>query len=92
MASKKDNEGRVSSLNRLFGFKGAKYVKSKGSRTGSRMIGREFYLGGEYGRSYLGYRSAKSSKKISDNLTTPEMEEFLKGYRKGLTQKKSDFK
>ena len=54
--------------------------------------GREFILGGEYGRSYLGYQSSKSFKKISQNLTSGELEEFLKGYRAGLTTKKRDFK
>lgn len=85
MASKKENENRVASINRILGFKGKRTNNGK-------FIGKEFYLGGEYGRVVLQYRSSKSSKRISDNLTTSEMEEFLKGYRKGLTTKKSDFK
>tara|TARA_R110000822_G_C15285535_1_gene490551 strand:+ start:855 stop:1112 length:258 start_codon:yes stop_codon:yes gene_type:complete len=85
MASKKENKNRVTGLNRLLGFKG--YKASRG-----KYVGKEFYLGGEYGRTYLGYRSVRTNKKISGNLTSGEMEEFLIGYRKGLTTKKSDFK
>ena len=87
MASKKENENKVSRLNSLMNFKGNKYnVKTRKS------TGKEFYIGGEYSRVYLGYKSGKTNKKISDNLTNNEFEEFLKGFRKGLTTKKSDFK
>jgi len=86
MASKKDNENRVSRLNSLMGFKRTYNTKTR------KYKGREFNLGGEYGRTYLGYTSNKSFKKISGNLTAGEMEEFLLGYRAGLTTKKSDFK
>tara|TARA_R100001086_G_scaffold122768_1_gene63168 strand:+ start:768 stop:1031 length:264 start_codon:yes stop_codon:yes gene_type:complete len=87
MATQKDLENKVSRLNSLFGFKGRIY----NPRT-RKTRGKEFFLGGEYGRVYLGYRSDKTQKKISDNLTKNEMEEFLKGYRKGLTTRKKDFK
>jgi hypothetical protein len=86
MASIKENKNRVSRLNSLMGFK-----RSYNPKT-NKYKGREFKLGGEYNRSYLGYTSNKSFKKISGNLTSGEMEEFLKGYRAGLTTKKSDFK
>jgi hypothetical protein len=88
MATKTENKNRVAGLNRLLNFKGLKRAKTRGAKS----TGREFYLGGEYGRTHLSYRSAKTDKKISGNLTTGEMEEFLIGYRKGLTTKKSDFK
>ena len=88
MATQKNLENRVSRLNSLFGFKLTYNPKTRKSK------GKEFFLGGEYGRVYLGYRSAKTGgiKKISENLTKNELEEFLKGYRKGLTTKKKDFK
>ena len=86
MASKKENKDRVSRLNSLMGFKRTYNAKTRKS------TGKEFYLGGEYNRTYLGYTSNKSNKKISGNLTSSEMEEFLLGYRAGLTTKKSDFK
>ena len=86
MANIKENKNKVSRLNSLFGFKMKYNPKTR------KTIGREFYLGGEYNRSYLGYRSIKTYKKISANLTSGEMEEFLNGYRKGLTTRKKDFK
>ena len=86
MATQKDLENKVSRLNSFFGFKRTYNPRTRKSR------GKEFFLGGEYGRVYLGYRSDKTYKKISENLTKNELEEFLKGYRKGLTTKKKDFK
>lgn len=86
MAKRNKNQNKVDSLNSLMGFKRTYNPKTRKS------TGKEFYLGGEYGRSYLGYRSNKTGKKISENLTSGELEEFLKGYRKGLTTKKSNFK
>ena len=86
MASKKENENRVARLNSLMGFKRTYNTKTR------KYKGKHFKMGGEYGRSYLGYESNKSFKKISQNLTSGELEEFLKGYRAGLTTKKSDFK
>jgi hypothetical protein len=86
MASAKQNQARIDRLNSLMGFKRKYNPKTR------KTTGKEFYMGGEYGRSYLGFRSAKTNRKISDNLTTAELEEFLKGYRKGLTTKKSEFK
>jgi hypothetical protein len=88
MASRKENENRVTGLNRLLGFKGYNFPKTRGSK-GS---GKQFELGGEYGRQYLAYKSSKTYKRISANLTSGEMEEFLIGYRSGLTTKKTDFK
>ena len=87
MASQKENGNKVSRLNSLMNFKGMKYNTKTRKSTG-----KEFYIGGEYGRLYLGYRSGKTNKKISDNLTNNELVEFLKGFRKGLTTKKSEFK
>jgi len=87
MATKKTNQNKVSTLNRLMGFKGM--VRNPKTR---KTTGKEFYLGGEYSRTYLGYRSSKTNKKISGNLTTGELEEFLKGYYEGLTTKRSKFK
>ena len=86
MATRKENQKRVDRLNSLMGFKRTYNPRTRKTK------GKEFYLGGEYGRSYLGYRSSKTGKKISENLTSGELEEFLKGYRKGLTTKKSEFK
>ena len=86
MASRKENENRVARLNSIMGWKRTYNPKTRKSK------GRHFKLGGEYGRQYLGYESNKSFKRISANLKSGEMEEFLKGYRAGLTTKKSDFK
>ena len=62
MASAKQNKAKIDRLNSLFGFKRKYNPKTR------KTTGKEFFMGGEYGRSYLGYRSAKESKKISDNL------------------------
>ena len=78
-------ENRVAALNRMYGFKGRKYVKYK-SKKGYKLTGSGFGLDQSYGRVALVFESKGNSghSRISDSMTKAQLYEFIRGMNEGV--------